>query len=380
MEILEINDLKKLCRKKVPKMFYDYVDSGSWSEATYKANEEDFRKIKLRQRVGIDIQNRSLSTEILGKKYDLPIGFSPTGMAGMLFPNAEIIAAKICKDNNIPYTLSTMSICSIEQVAERTNNYPFWFQLYVMKDKEFVKNIILRAKKANCGALVLTMDLPVLGQRHNDIRNGLSTPPKPNLKHILQLLQRPIWCLRMLSTKNKTFGNIHGHAKGAENISSIIKWTNNQFDQKITWDYIKWIRKLWDGPLILKGILDEKDAIIAKDFDIDAIIVSNHGGRQLDGTISSISALKRIVDNVGSDIELYFDGGIRSGQDALKALSIGAKAVFIGRPYLYGLGGLGREGAQKVIDIMRKEIDITLALCGENDIKNLNSKNLYEDI
>ena len=290
--ILEINDLKKLAKKRVPKMFYDYVDSGSYSQSTYEENESDFKKIKLRQRVGNDISETSLKKRFLDIQYNLPFGFSPCGMGGMLYPNGEILVAKACEKFGIPYILSTMSICSIEQVAEATSA-PFWFQLYVMRDKSFVENAIMRAKEANCSVLVLTLDLPVLAQRHQDIRNGLSAPPKFNLKHVWQMIQKPKWCFRMLTTKNRSFGNILGHAKGVDDLSSIVAWANAQFDPSLSWEYVNWVRKLWKGPLILKGILDEKDAVIAEKYDINGIIVSNHGGRQLDGTLSSILALKK---------------------------------------------------------------------------------------
>ena len=375
-KILEIKDLKYLAKRNVPKMFYDYVDSGSWTESTYGSNEEDFKKIKLRQRVGNAIKDRNLETTILDKKFALPFGFSPAGMGGMLYPDGEVLVAKVSAEKNIPYILSTMTICSLETITSSTNG-TFWFQLYVMKDKKFVKDIIERAKNAKCEALVITMDLPVLGQRHNDLRNGLSSPPKMKLKHILQLIKKPLWCFNMLKAKNKTFGNIMGHAEGVEDLSSIVSWTNNQFDQNLSWDYIDWIKKMWKGPIIIKGILDEEDAELAKNKEVEGIIVSNHGGRQLDGTISSISALKNIVDRVGNDLNVFFDGGVRSGQDVIKALAIGAKGVFIGRPYLYGLGAAGKKGVEIAVDILKKEIDLTLALCGEKNISNLNRGNLY---
>ena len=374
--ILEINDLKVLAKKKLPKMFYDYVDSGSYTESTYKENENDFKKIKLRQRVGNDISNTKLNKNFLGKKYNLPFGFSPCGMGGMLYPDGEILVAKVCEKQNIPYILSTMSICSIEQIAAETSN-PFWFQLYVMRDRSFVENIISRAKAAKCHALVLTMDLPILAQRHQDIKNDLSAPPKATLNNILQILKKPHWCLRMLKTKNRSFGNILGHAKGVDDLSSIVAWANAQFDPGLSWDYVEWIRKLWNGPLLLKGILDESDALIAKNLDIDGIIVSNHGGRQLDGTLSSIMALKKITEKIDNSLDIYFDGGIRAGQDIVKALSMGAKGVFMGRPYLYGLGALGQDGVEKVIEIITKELKTTLVLSGETDINNLSKGNLY---
>jgi len=374
--ILEINDLKRLAKKRLPRMFYDYVDSGSYSQSTYEENEKDFKKIKLRQRVGNDISKTNLKKKFIDIEYKLPFGFSPCGMGGMLYPNGEIHVAKACEKYGIPYILSTMSICSIEQVAQATR-VPFWFQLYVMRDKNFVKDVILRAKEAKCSALVLTMDLPILAQRHQDIRNGLSAPPKVNLNHIWQLIQRPKWCLRMLTTKNRTFGNILGHAKGVDDLSSIVAWANAQFDPSLSWDYVKWVRKLWKGPLILKGILDDNDVIIAEQYDINGIIVSNHGGRQLDGTLSSILALKNITEKLNKKLNIYFDGGVRTGQDIVKALSLGATGIFMGRPYLYGLGAAGQPGVEKVIEILIKELTTALVLCGETNVNNLSKENLY---
>ena len=374
-KILEINDLKKLSKKKLPKMFYDYIDTGAYSGKTYEDNENDFRKIKLKQRVGINIKNRNLKTTILGRSYDLPLGLAPVGMGGMMYPDGEVVVAKVASQMNIPYVLSTMSICSIEQVAMHSKNN-FWFQLYVMKDKEFVKNIIKRAKAAKCQTLVITMDLPILAQRHNDIRNGLSAPPKLGIKQFLQLIQKPEWCFKMLRTKNRTFGNILGHAKGVTNLASIASWTNEQFDQELTWDYIKWLKKEWGGITILKGIMDVEDAQIALSLGVEGIIVSNHGGRQLDGTLSSILALEKITKICGSKLEVYLDGGVRSGTDLVKAKALGAKAIFVGRPYLYGLSAMGSEGVKAMINIFQKEMDITLALCGETNINNLSTKNI----
>lgn len=374
-KILEISDLKKLSKKKLPKMFYDYIDTGAYSGKTYEDNENDFRKIKLKQRVGINIKNRNLKTTILGRSYDLPLGLAPVGMGGMMYPDGEVVVAKVASQMNIPYVLSTMSICSIEQVAMHSKNN-FWFQLYVMKDKEFVKNIIKRAKIAKCQALVITMDLPILAQRHNDIRNGLSAPPKLGIKQFLQLIQKPEWCFKMLHTKNRTFGNILGHAKGVTNLASIVSWTNEQFDQELTWDYIKWLKKEWGGITILKGIMDVEDAQIALSLGVEGIIVSNHGGRQLDGTLSSILALEKITKICGSKLEVYLDGGVRSGTDLVKAKALGAKAIFVGRPYLYGLSAMGREGVKAMVNIFKKEMDITLALCGETNINNLSTKNI----
>ena len=376
--ILEINDLKAVAKRRVPKMFYDYVDSGSWTQSTYISNENDFKKIKLRQRVGIDISDRIFRTKVLNEVYDYPFGFSPVGMGGMMFPDGEILAARVCEENNIPYILSTMSICSIEEISKNVKT-PFWFQLYVMKDKDFIRSVIERAKNANCKALVVTMDLPVLGQRHQDLKNGLSAPPKFTLSHLFQLAKRPRWCLRMARTKNKTFGNILGHAKGVNDLSSIVEWTSKQFDQGLSWSYIEWIKKIWTGPIIIKGILDERDALIAKNLGVEGIIVSNHGGRQLDGTLSSILALDKITNKIGNDLEVYFDGGVRSGQDIVKALALGAKCAFFGRPYLYGLGAYGMKGIRKVIEIFKKELDITMALCGETNSNDLNRENLYSN-
>ena len=374
-KILEINDLKKLSKKKLPKMFYDYIDTGAYSGKTYEDNENDFRKIKLKQRVGINIKNRNIKTTILGRSYDLPLGLAPVGMGGMMYPDGEVVVAKVASQMNIPYVLSTMSICSIEQVAMHSKNN-FWFQLYVMKDKEFVKNIIKRAKAAKCQALVITMDLPILAQRHNDIRNGLSAPPKLGIKQFLQLIQKPEWCFKMLRTKNRTFGNILGHAKGVTNLASIVSWTNEQFDQELTWDYIKWLKKEWGGITILKGIMDVEDAQIALSLGVEGIIVSNHGGRQLDGTLSSILALEKITKICGSKLEVYLDGGVRSGTDLVKAKALGAKAIFVGRPYLYGLSAMGSEGVKAMVNIFQKEMDITLGLCGETNINNLSTKNI----
>ena len=373
--IVEISDLKNLAKKRVPKMFFDYADSGSWTESTYRSNENDFQKILLRQRVAIDMTDRTLKSQLIGQDVDLPIAIAPTGFAGMNYPNGEMLAAQACEEAGIPYTLSTMSICSIEDVASVTTK-PFWFQLYVMKDRGFIKSLIERAKAAKCSALVLTFDLQILGQRHKDLKNGLSAPPKFTPQHIWQLATRPGWCMRMATTRRHNFRNIVGHASGVDDLSSLSSWTAEQFDPRLSWDDIEWIKELWGGPLILKGILDKDDAIRAAASGADALIVSNHGGRQLDGARSSIMALPEIADAVGDQIEIHMDGGIRSGQDVLKALCLGAKGVYIGRPYLYGLGAMGKPGVSKVIEIIRKELDITMALCGERDVKNLGMHNI----
>lgn len=373
--IVEISDLKKMAQKRVPKMFFDYADSGSWTESTYRANESDFHKLMLRQRVAVDMTNRSLESQMVGQDVAMPIAVAPTGLAGMHYPNGEMVAAQACEEAGIPYTLSTMSICSIEDVASVTQK-PFWFQLYVMKDRGFIESLIQRAKDAKCSALVLTFDLQILGQRHKDLKNGLSAPPKFTPKHIWQMATRPGWCMRMATTRRHGFRNIVGHVSGVEDLSSLSSWTASQFDPRLSWDDIEWIKERWGGPLILKGILDKDDAVRAAQSGADALIVSNHGGRQLDGARSSIQALPEIVDAVGDQIEIHMDGGIRSGQDVLKALCLGAKGVYIGRPYLYGLGAMGKPGVSKALDIIRNELDITMALCGERDVQNLGMHNI----
>ncbi len=368
---LEIADLKALAKRRVPKMFFDYADSGAWTEGTYRANEDDFRKIKLRQRVLVDMTNRSLASEMIGQKVSMPVALSPTGLTGMQHADGEMLAAKAAEAFGVPFTLSTMSICSIEDVASVTTK-PFWFQLYVMRDREFVKNLIDRAKAAKCSALVLTLDLQILGQRHKDLRNGLSAPPKFTPKHIWQMATRPLWCMQMLQTKRRSFGNIVGHAKNVSDLSSLSSWTAEQFDPQLSWENVAEIKEMWGGKLILKGICDVEDAKMAARTGADAIIVSNHGGRQLDGAPSSISMLPKIVDAVGNMIEVHMDGGIRSGQDVLKAIALGAKGTYIGRPFLYGLGAGGQAGVTTALEIIRKELDITMALCGKRDIRDIN--------
>lgn len=376
--VLEIADLKRLAQRRVPKMFFDYADSGAWTESTYRANESDFAKIKLRQRVLVDMTDRSLASTMIGQNVAMPVALSPTGLAGMQHADGEILAAQAAAEFGVPFTLSTMSICSIEDVAEATKK-PFWFQLYVMKDRDFVRNLIERAKAAGCSALVLTLDLQILGQRHKDLRNGLSAPPKFTPKHIWQMMTRPQWCLGMMGTQRRTFRNIAGHAKGVSDLSSLSSWTAEQFDPKLNWDDVEWIKNLWGGPLILKGILDEEDALMAAKTGADAIIVSNHGGRQLDGAPSSISMLPRIVDTVGDKVEIHLDGGIRSGQDVLKAVALGAKGTYIGRPFLYGLGAMGKAGVTKALEIIAREADVTMALCGKRRITDVDSSILHKD-
>ncbi|MGB3643103.1 MAG: alpha-hydroxy acid oxidase [Mesorhizobium sp.] len=364
---LTIADLKEKARRRVPKMFFDYADSGALTESTYAANEADFGKIKLRQRVLVDMTGRSLASTMIGEKVSMPVALAPTGSTGMQHADGEILAAQAAQEFGVPFTLSTMSICSLEAVAEATTK-PFWFQLYVMRDRDFVYNLIDRAKAAKCSALVLTLDLQILAQRHKDLRNGLSAPPKFTPSSIWQLASRPGWCLKMAGTKHRTFGNIVGHAKGVGDLSSLASWTNEQFDPKLSWKDVEWIKERWGGKLILKGILDKEDAVMATKTGADAIIVSNHGGRQLDGAPSSISVLEGIADAVGDKIEVHMDGGVRSGQDVLRALCLGAKGVYIGRPFLYGLGAHGKAGVTKALEIIRKELDTTLALCGKRDI------------
>lgn len=375
--IVETADLKKLARRRVPKMFFDYADSGAWTESTYRANSRDFDKIRLRQRVAVDMTNRTLETQMVRQSVAMPVALAPTGLTGMQHADGEILAAQAAEEFGVPFTLSTMSICSIEAVRAATTK-PFWFQLYVMRDRVFIEKLIERAKQAGCSALVLTLDLQILGQRHKDLRNGLSAPPKFTPKHIWQMATCPRWCLGMLGSKNRTFGNIVGHASGVGDLSSLSSWTAEQFDPQLSWDHVEWIKKCWDGPLIIKGILDKEDARLAVASGADALIVSNHGGRQLDGARSSISALPGIVEAVGKDIEVHVDGGINSGQDILKALCYGAKSTYIGRAFLYGLGAMGKAGVTRTLEILRNELDVTMALCGERDVKNLGRKNLDE--
>ena len=374
--ITNIEDLRVLCKKRVPKMFYDYVDSGSWSESTYRANQSDFQKIKFCGRVAVDVENRSTKSIMVGQKVSMPVALSPTGLTGMLCANGEILAARAAEKFGVPFCLSTMSICSIEDVAKNTDK-PFWFQLYVMKDRDFVRDLIDRAKEAKCSALVLTLDLQILGQRHKDLKNGLTTPPKLTVRNIIDMATKPNWCFGMLHTPRKTFGNIVGHHRGASDISSLSKWVAEQFDPTLSWEDVKWIKNYWGGKLIIKGILDSRDAKLAVDSGADALIASNHGGRQLDGAVSSIQALSDIVSVVGKDIEVWMDGGILSGQDVLKALALGAKGTMIGRAFLYGLGAMGELGITKSLEIIHKELDTTMALTGVKDIQNVNEDIIY---
>jgi len=365
--ITHIEDLRRLAQKRVPRMFYDYADSGSWTESTYRANEGDFQKIKLRQRVAVNMENRSTATTMVGVDVKMPVAIAPTGLTGMQHADGEILAAKAAEAFGIPFTLSTMSICSIEDIAAHTQA-PFWFQLYVMRDRDFIERLIDRAKAAKCGALVLTLDLQILGQRHKDLKNGLSAPPRLTLPNILNMATKPRWCLGMLGTSRRQFGNIVGHVKGVGDMGSLSEWTAKQFDPQLNWGDVEWIKKRWGGKLILKGIQDTEDARLAVDSGADALIVSNHGGRQLDGAQSSIEALPAIVAEVGSRIEVHMDGGIRSGQDVLKACALGARGTYIGRAFLYGLGAMGQEGVTKVLEIIHKELDLTMAFCGHTRI------------
>jgi L-lactate dehydrogenase (cytochrome) len=365
-----IEDLRLLAKRRVPRMFYDYADSGGWTESTYRANEADFQRVHLRQRVAVDMSNRTLASTMVGQPVAMPVALAPVGMTGMQHADGEILAARAAAAVGIPFTLSTMSICSIEDVAENTSQ-PFWFQLYVMKDRDFIDRLIGRAKSAGCSALVLTLDLQILAQRHKDIRNGLSAPPKLTLANIANIATKPRWWTGMLRTKRREFRNIVGHVKGVKDMRELSAWTAEQFDPTLSWDDVKRIKDRWGGKLILKGILDPVDAELAAQSGADAIIVSNHGGRQLDGAISSISALPTIARAVGSRVEVLMDGGIRSGQDVIKALALGAKGVFIGRAFIYGLGAMGQAGVATALEIIRKELDTTMALCGLRDVRQV---------
>jgi len=367
-----IEDLRKKAEKRVPRMFYDYADSGSWSESTYRANEDDLQAIKFRQRVAIDVSTRDTKMPMLGETTTMPVALAPTGLTGMQYADGEILAAKAAADFGVPFTLSTMSICSIEDVAAHSST-PFWFQLYVMRDRDFIRRLVDRAREAKCSALMITLDLQIMGQRHKDVRNGLSAPPKPTLRNLMNLVQKPAWCLGMLGTKRRQFGNIVGHVKGVKDMSSLADWTVSQFDASLSWDDVKEIRKQWGGKVIIKGILDAEDARAAVNVGADAIVVSNHGGRQLDGALSAIKALPAIVDAVGDKVEVWMDGGIRSGQDVLRAIAMGAQGTLIGRAFLYGLGAGGQAGVTKALEIIHKELDLTMGLCGQPELRKVDS-------
>ena len=365
--ITNIEDLRLLAKRRVPRMFYDYADSGSWTEGTYRANVSDFQSIKLRQRVAVNIENRSTATKMVGVDVKMPVAIAPVGLTGMQHADGEILAARAAEKFGIPFTLSTMSICSIEDIAQNTQA-PFWFQLYVMRDRDFIERLIDRAKAAKCGALVLTLDLQIIGQRHKDLKNGLSAPPKMTLANVINLMSKPRWGLGMLGTKRRGFGNIIGHVKGVSDMANLSAWTAQQFDPRLNWGDVEWIKKRWGGKLILKGIQDVEDAKLAVESGADALIVSNHGGRQLDGAQSSIGALPAVVDAVGSKIEVHMDGGIRSGQDVLKAWALGARGTYIGRAMVYGLGAMGEAGVTSALEIIHKELDLTMAFSGRTNI------------
>jgi len=365
--ITQIDDLKRIYRRRVPKMFYDYTESGSWTEQTFRANSTDFSDILLRQRVAVDMSERSTATQMIGQDVSMPVALAPVGLTGMQAADGEIKAARAAENFGVPFTLSTMSICSIEDVAEHTTK-PFWFQVYTLKDDDFMQRLFDRAKAAKCSAAVITVDLQVLGQRHKDLKNGLSAPPKLTAKSVANMMTKAHWGLGMLGTKRRFFGNIVGHASGVTDPSSLSSWTAEAFDESLDWDRIRQFRRMWDGPLIIKGIIDERDAREALNVGADAIIVSNHGGRQLDGAVSSIRALPRILDAVGDKIEVHFDSGIRSGQDVLKAVALGAKGTYIGRAFVYGLGAMGEAGVTKALEVIHKELDVSMAFCGHRDI------------
>ena len=369
--ITNIADLERIYKKRVPKMFHDYAVSGSWDEQTLSDNSTDFKKIRLRQRVAVDMTDRKTNSEMINEPVTIPVALAPVGLTGMQRADGEIKAAKAAEKFGVPFTLSTMSICSIEDVARNTEK-PFWFQLYTMKDTGFVNSLIDRAKAAKCSALVITLDLQILGQRHRDLKNGLSAPPKPTFKNIIDLSTKWSWGLEMLQTKRRSFGNIVGHVSGVSDTSSLSEWTQTQFDPALDWDKISKIKEYWGGKVILKGILDKADAKMALQVGADAMIVSNHGGRQLDGAISSIEALPSILEAVGDKIEVHLDGGIRSGQEILKAVAMGAQGTYVGRPYIYGLGAYGEKGVTLALELMQNELDISMALCGYKNIKDVN--------
>ena len=372
-----VEDLRKQMQRRVPRMFYDYCESGSWTESTLDANETDLQAIKFRQRVAIDVSERSTTMKMLGQDVPMPVALAPTGLTGMQHADGEILAAQAAEAFGVPFTLSTMSICSIEDVAANTSK-PFWFQLYVMRDRNFIRNLVERAKAANCSALMITLDLQIMGQRHKDVRNGLSAPPKLTLGNIMDLATKPSWCLGMLGTRRRQFRNIVGHVEGVKDMSSLADWTASQFDPRLSWEDVAEIRRMWDGNVILKGILDAEDAKQAVNVGADAIVVSNHGGRQLDGAASSIAALPAIVDAVGDKTEVWMDGGIRTGQDVLRAVALGARGTLIGRAFLYGLGAGGRAGVTRVLEILHKELDLTMALCGQSNLSEVDDSILLK--
>ena len=374
-KITEIEDLKRVYKRRVPKMFYDYAETGSWSEQTFRDNSSDFDDIRLRQRIAVDMDNRSTGAQMIGQDYAMPVALAPVGLCGMQSADGEIKAARAAEKFGVPFTLSTLSICSIEDIAGHTSK-PFWFQVYTLRDDDFMQRLFARARDAQCSALVITVDLQVMGQRHKDIKNGLSAPPKLTPGSVLNLATKVGWGLEMLQTHRRTFGNVVGHAEGVSDPGSLASWTAEAFDPSLDWDRIREFRRRWDGPVILKGILDPEDARKALDVGADAIVVSNHGGRQLDGALSSIRMLPQIMDAVGDKIEVHLDSGIRSGQDVLKALALGAKGTMIGRAFVYGLGAMGQQGVTRALEVIQKELDTTMALCGERDVANLGRHNL----
>jgi L-lactate dehydrogenase (cytochrome) len=373
--ITNIEDLKRIYKRRTPKMFYDYCETGSWTEQTFRANSSDFDEIRLRQRVAVDMTGRSTKTQMIGQDVAMPVALAPVGLTGMQHADGEIKAARAAEAFGVPFTLSTLSICSIEDVAEHTTK-PFWFQVYTLKDDDFMRRLFDRTRAAGCSAIVITLDLQIAGQRHKDIKNGLSAPPKPSLKAIANMMTKPHWGIGMLGTKRRSFGNVIGHAKGVSDPGSLTSWTQEAFDHSLNWERVAELMKMWGGPVILKGILDADDARKAAELGADAIVVSNHGGRQLDGALSSIKMLPSILDAVGDKVEVHLDSGIRSGQDVLKAIAMGAKSTFIGRAFVYGLGAMGEKGVTSTLEVIHKELDTTMALCGEKNVSNLGRHNL----
>ena len=373
-----IEDLRALHQRRVPRMFYDYAEAGSWTESTFRRNKEAFDEIKLRQRVAKDISTRSVDGSMLGARARLPMAIAPTGLTGMQYANGEILAAQAAEEFGVPFTLSTMSICSLEDVAAHTQK-PFWFQLYVMKDREFIAALIERAKAAGCSALVLTLDLQIIGQRHKDLKNQMTAPPRLTLKNLINMASKPRWCAAMLATRRHSFGNIIGHAKGVENLTSLSEWSAQQLDPSLSWDDVAWVQEQWGGKLILKGIMDAEDAVIAAGMGVDAIIVSNHGGRQLDGAPASLDVLPQIVELVDGACEVWLDGGIRSGQDVFKAKALGADATLIGKAFLNGLGARGKAGVTQCLEIIEKELDLTMAFCGKTDLREVGAEVIYTE-
>ncbi len=368
-----VEDLRRLHERRVPRMFYDYAAAGSWTEATLRRNAAAFAELSLRQRVAVDLSDRTLNSNMLGEQWTMPVGIAPTGLAGMQHADGEILGARAAETFGVPFTLSTMSICSIEDVAAHTSR-PFWFQLYVMKDRDFIARLIERAKHANCSALVLTLDLQIMGQRHADVKNQMTAPPRLSIPNLLNMATKPRWCKGMLGTRRYNFGNIIGHASGVSDLTSLGSWSAEQLDATLNWDDVAWVKKLWGGKLVLKGIMDREDARHAVASGADALIVSNHGGRQLDGAPASLDVLPQIVEEVGSAMEVWFDGGITTGQDAFKALAMGASGVFIGKAFLNGLGAMGEAGVTRVLEIIRNELDLTMAFCGYTDINDVDQR------